>query len=211
VSEYNVSKSFRWQGEVSDKVRKVIRMFGLTVDRLRNDLQVYSCNLKINAGDVVYITGPSGAGKSVLLRQLQESIPKEQSINLADIDLSEVESVIDCMDGDLQEGLKVLSKAGLSDVFTIINKPARLSEGQKYRFRLAKALSSNKKYIFADEFCSNLDAITASVISYNIRKIANQSKVTFILAGNDENILYDLQPDVIVTKHPACASEVTYQ
>jgi len=86
-----------------------------------------------------------------------------------------------------------------------------LSEGQKYRFRLAKALASGKQIIFADEFCSNLDRITATVIAYQIRKFATRHKVAFVLASGHEDILADLRPDVVIVKHLNGKTEVHYK
>jgi uncharacterized protein len=109
------------------------------------------------------------------------------------------------------DAMSLLSYAGLSDVFCMLNAPANLSEGQKYRFRLACALASGKKFIFADEFCSNLDRITAGVIAYNVRRFAKRNNVTFFLASAHEDILADLQPDVLVVKGFAGEAEVSYK
>lgn len=68
---YSITKSFKWQGTVTKKVAAVCRMFGLTIDRLKDNSVRHHCKLQINDGDIVYITGPSGAGKSVLMRELE--------------------------------------------------------------------------------------------------------------------------------------------
>ena len=104
-----------------------------------------------------------------------------------------------------------IANAGLNDAFVVLNEPARLSEGQKYRYRLARAIGSGKKIIFADEFCSGLDRITAAVVSHNIRKIAAREGITFVLAGSYDDLLCDLRPDVIVMKYLTGATEVIYR
>jgi len=211
MSTYNVSKSFRWQGKLTDKVVQVCRMFGLTADRLTQRCIVNNCRLEINDGDIVYITGPSGAGKSVLLKELEKTIPATEKVNLAQIKLTSDKTLIDCIDADLLTSLRMLSTAGLSDVFCVLNQPANLSEGQKYRFRLAMALAAGKKFVFADEFCSNLDRITAVVIAYNIHKFAKRTGVTFILASSHEDILLDLSPDVLVAKELSGKTQIIYK
>jgi len=211
MSTYSISKTFAWDGAISDKVASVMRMFGVTVKRLREADTNVKCKLRIEDGDIVYITGPSGAGKSVLLRELERCVPDSDKVNLAEVKLSGDKTVIECMDGDFLEGLRLLSIAGLSDVFCVLNKPVNLSDGQKYRFRLAKALTAKKRFIFADEFCSNLDRITAAVISYNIHRFAKRCGVTFILASSHEDILGDLSPDVLVVKELSGGAEVTYK
>lgn len=211
MSRYNVSKSFRWQGKLTDKVVQVCRMFGLTADRLTQRCIINNCRLEINDGDIVYITGPSGAGKSVLLKELEKAVPASEMINLARIKLAKDKTLIDCIDADLLTSLRMLSTAGLNDVFCILNQPANLSEGQKYRFRLAMAMAAEKKFIFADEFCSELDRITAAVISYNIHKFAKQTGTTFILASSHDDMLLDLAPDVLVVKELSEKTQVIYK
>jgi ABC-type ATPase with predicted acetyltransferase domain len=228
---YNISKTFKCQGHISDRAAAVMRMFGLTMDRLAESICAVNCQIEINEGDIVYITGPSGAGKSVLLRELEKTIPALDRVNLNKIELAADKSVIDCIpsalryeghshsslryerhsDGDFMEGLKVLSIAGLNDAVCILNRAINLSDGQKYRFRLAVALSSGVKFIFADEFCSELDRITAAVISYNIQKYAKRTGVTFILASSHDDILLDLSPDVLVVQELSGPAQVIYK
>jgi uncharacterized protein len=211
MPRYNISKTLGQQGQISERSSAVMRMFGLTTDRLSKNICTINCQLEINAGDIVYITGPSGAGKSVLLRELEKAIPASDRVNLNKIELAADRAVIDCIDGDFVEGLKVLSVAGLNDAFCVLNQPVNLSDGQKYRFRLAVALSSGAKFIFADEYCSELDRITAAVISYNIQRHAKRTGVTFILASSHEDILLDLAPDVLVVKELSGATQVIYK
>jgi ABC-type ATPase with predicted acetyltransferase domain len=226
-----VDNNFDINPHKSDRVTTVMRMFGVGIDRLKNQLTTHACTVEVNEGDIVYITGPSGAGKSVLLREMQAAAADEERISVEDIELPSDKAVIDCVgsspvarDSSLKprvtgyesrmttiEALSLLSYAGLSDVFCMLNAPANLSEGQKYRFRLACALASGKKFVFADEFCSNLDRITAAVIAYNVRRFAKRNGVTFFLASAHEDILADLQPDVLVVKRFAGETEVIYK
>jgi len=211
MSSYNISKTLGQQGQISERSSAVMRMFGLTADRLSKTICTINCQLEINKGDIVYITGPSGAGKSVLLKELEKAIPASERVNLNKIELAADKSVIDCIDGDFVEGLRTLSIAGLNDAFCVLSKPANLSDGQKYRFRLAVALASGAKFIFADEYCSELDRITAAVISYNIHKYAKRTGATFILASSHDDILLDLAPDVLVVKELSGATQVVYK
>ncbi len=211
MAVYRISKSFERRGKVSERAAAVMRMFGVTADRLGENEFGVSCQVEINDGDVVYITGPSGAGKSVLLRELERAIPASERVNLGRVKLPKDKSLIDCVDGDVLGGLRLLSTAGLNDVFCIINDARNLSDGQKYRLRLAMAIASGKKFIFADEFCCELDRISAAVISYNIQRHAKREGVTFILAGASEDILADLRPDVIVDRELSGETQVIYK
>ena len=213
MNTISVSKQFRWKGKVTQRIAAVMRMFGLSLEKLKRGTVTFDCDIKISPGDVVFVTGPSGAGKSVLLGELYNKIAEGEKIRLGDIELSQDKTVIDCIGGDLLSAIKVLSVAGLNDVVTILQKPAHLSEGQKWRFRLAVALSSSSdfKYIFADEFCSNLDRITAAVIAHNIYKYAKRNQVSFVLAASNDDVLADLWPDTIVSRTLAGKTEVVYR
>ncbi len=209
--DYEVKKSFTWSGKFSEKGGRLCELFGLTADFLRERTREFNCRINIKKGDIVYITGPSGAGKSVLLDGLEQKLPREKRINLSQIELSQEKSVLDCIDLDLTRSLEILNTAGLSEVFCILNRPAYLSNGQKERFRLAMALASEKKIIIADEFCSQLDRITAACVCYNVRRFATRFGRTFLLAGCREDIIDDLQPDVIVVKDLFGETEVIYK
>jgi ABC-type ATPase with predicted acetyltransferase domain len=225
MATYNISKTFQWRGIITDKVASVCNMFGLSIERLSGQRFTHSCRLEINTGDIVYITGPSGAGKSVILTELEKVVPVSDKVNLAEIALPANKTLIDSIDGgpisqkngemgthaNLAESLRLLSVAGLNDCFCIINQPANLSTGQQYRFRLAMALATGKKCIFADEFCSELDNITAAVISYRLHKFAKRTGTTFILASSRQDLLLDLSPDILVVTQLSGPAEVIYK
>jgi uncharacterized protein len=212
MTTYNISRTIDLHPDLSaDKVASVMRMFGLTKEKLKRYSITGKCTIEIRQGDIVYITGPSGSGKSVLLNELWHRVPAENRINLAQIELPADKALIDCIEGDLLTSLKFLSLAGLNDCFCVINTPANLSDGQKWRFRLACALASGKQFIFADEFCSSLDRITAAVVSYQLRRFAKKHNVTFILAATAEDVLADLLPDVLVVQMLSGPAEVVYK
>ncbi|MGA2915793.1 MAG: ATP-binding cassette domain-containing protein [Sedimentisphaerales bacterium] len=236
-------KKFDWNLPVTEKVADVLRAFGITVQRLKNNAITHQCDIKLSSGQIAYITGPSGSGKSVLLREFYNTFAGGEKINIDDIPLPDDKTCVDCIDptpiaqcqnqettdstngnrndfglGTKQdnrcgvlETLRNLSCAGLTDVFCVLNSPANLSEGQKYRYRIAKAITSDKQFIFADEFCSNLDRVTAAIISYNLRKFATKTGKIFVLASSHDDLLVDLLPDVIVIKHLAGEAEVIYK
>jgi ABC-type ATPase with predicted acetyltransferase domain len=232
---YTLSRTLHWQGQISEKAAQVCRMFGLTADRLAERSVRHDCQVEINDGDIVYITGPSGAGKSIVLNELAKSVPAQDMVRLDQIELADSaeaaaprpaglvakpqaakagpteKTLIDYVDGDFVTSLRILSTAGLGDVFCILSRPANLSDGQKYRFRLAMALATGKKFVFADEFCSNLDRITAAVISYNVHKFAKRNGVTFILASSHKDILLDLAPDIVIVKELCGPTQVIYK
>lgn len=211
MARYSVSRSFQWAGTITDRVAAVCRMFGLTTDRLTGRSFVHACDVDIDAGQIIYITGPSGAGKSVLLRELEGAVPASDRVNLSEIDLPRDKTLIDCVQGDLVTSLRLLSIAGLNDCFCILNQPANLSVGEQYRFRLAMALAARRKFVFADEFCSGLDRVTALVISSRLRNFAERNGTTFILASSRDDLLLELAPDALVENQLSGPTRVIYK
>lgn len=211
MTTYTVSKQFVWQGPLSERAVRVCRMFGLTIDRLTDRAPCHRCRVEIRPGDIVYIMGASGAGKSVLLRELQRCVTPSDVVNLADIELPDDRTVIDCFQDDIVTALRTLSMVGLGDVFSVLNRPSRLSDGQKYRFRLARALESGRPFVFADEFCSELDRITAATVAFNVHRFVKKAGITLVLASSRDDLLMDLAPDVLITKDFSGPAEVTYK
>ncbi|MEJ2647070.1 MAG: hypothetical protein P8016_01520 [Sedimentisphaerales bacterium] len=211
MTGFSLKKTFSWDGKITDQVTSVCRMFGLTIDRLKEQQKIHSCSLDVKEGDIIYITGPSGAGKSVLFHELEDAIDSKDKINISKIELPCDRTVIDCFDKGLLSSLQLLSTVGLSDCFCILNQPANLSDGEKFRFRLAMAMAAKKKYIFADEFSSELDRITACSISYKLRKFTKKTGIILVLASSHQDVLADLAPDILVTKESSGPTYVTYK
>ena len=211
ITTLTANKKFDWNLPLTEKAADVMRAFGITVQRLKNNAITHSCEIKLSPGEICYITGPSGSGKSVLLREFYNTLNSSDKINIVDIPLPDNKTCVDCIEGGFLDTLRTLSNAGLTDVFCVLNSPATLSEGQKYRYRIAKAIGSDKQFIFADEFCSQLDRVTAAVISHNLRKFATQTGKVFILASSHDDLLSDLLPEAIVIKHLAGDAEVIYK
>ncbi len=112
---------------------------------------------------MVYITGQSGSGKSVVLRELQRQM-KEEGLSVASIDdftFDNDVNVIDQLGKTTSEALGLLSMAGLNDAYLFVRKPSEMSDGQKYRLKIAKLIESGAKVWAADEFGAVLDRVTA--------------------------------------------------
>ena len=206
-----ISRNITWNGTLTEKATALCRMFGLTADHLADRTATYACALTVRPGDVVLVTGPSGSGKTVLMNELHRATPVEDRISLDQIALPDDCSVIDCIGANLIKSIRLLSTAGLNDVFCLLNRPANLSEGEQYRYRLAVALSLGKPFVFADEFCSGLDRITAATIAYKIRKFATKTATIFFLAAGQDDFALDLSPDIIVRTELCGDTRVTYR
>lgn len=151
--------------------------------------------LPIEPGDFVCFTGSSGSGKSSLMRAVADQLT--HVVNINDLDLG-TEPLIESLECPFEEAMRWLSLCGLSEAQLMLRTPAELSEGQRYRFRLALGLSRQPDWLLADEYTATLDRVLARVISCNIRKLAHREQIGFLLATTHEDILEELQPDLHV-------------
>ena len=206
-----VQKSFSCDAALTGKVRSVMGMFGVDADWLGETRQRFELSVLIAPGDICFITGPSGGGKSVLLRQMRGEFTEDEAICLQDIELETDATLIDCLSETFSQSLRLLGKVGLGEVRCALTQPVHLSEGQKWRWRLAKAFDSGRKVIFADEFCSNLDRLTAAVVAFNAARFARQKGFTLIVASSNEDVIAEMLPDVIVVKQMQGEAEVIYR
>lgn len=197
---YTIDKRFNTDVERTDRVLEIAEAFGLGLDE--KEFVVFdNLPLEINQGDVVYITGQSGSGKSTVLRELA-SLMNQSALTVSDIDKVELlnKPLIDQIGQTTQEALTYLSIAGLNDAYLFIRKPSELSDGQRYRFRLAKLVESGAKVWIADEFLAVLDRTTAKVIAFNLQKVARKVGATVLVATTHGDMVEDLAPDITINK-----------
>lgn len=198
--KYIINKRFDTRVERSARVLEVAEAFGLGLSD--KEFVVFdNVELTVPKGSVVYITGQSGSGKSLLLREL-ESQMDERGLKIANLDKVELLDIplIDQIGSDMTEGLKYLSIAGLNDAYLYIRKPNELSDGQRYRFKLAKAIESGADVWVADEFLAVLDRVAARVISFTLQKAARAQGVTLIVATTHTDMVRDLYPSIYIEK-----------
>ena len=208
MATYTVEKTFLSHTELTPKVIEVATMFGLGANRSRPIQVIAPCDIEIGQGEIVYIAGSSGAGKSLMLNLLGQQIP--EAIDLDDQPIPNGRAVVDCFDDDLSDTLVCLSWTGLNDAFALVRCPEELSDGQRYRFRLALALAKRPNAICIYEFCNSLDRVSAAVVACNVRKFADRFGTTFVVASSHDDLLEDLAPNVVVVKHLGGACDVYY-
>jgi energy-coupling factor transporter ATP-binding protein EcfA2 len=147
--------------------------------------------------------GPSGSGKSIALSQIEESHPRAH--NVQRIKFARGVPVVDAVlpQRALSEALSILSTCGLGEPRLWIRYYRELSDGEKFRARLAKALALHaagppESPLLCDEFCTGLHRRVAKAICFNLRKLVSRCGLNLVVATTAEEPLRDLQPDVLV-------------
>lgn len=152
--------------------------------------------------DIIYVNGQSGSGKSVLLREMAQELML-QGFKVASIEgvaYRDDVPIIDQLGSNMTEATTLLAMAGISDAYLYIRTPAELSDGQRYRFRLALLLERDADVWVADEFGAVLDRVTAKVCAFNLQKVARSAGKSVIVATTHTDLIDELAPDLVVTK-----------
>ena len=221
----------------SDHMIRVAEMFGIGLDESYEVTLYEDLTLDVRPADVVFVTGPSGSGKSVLVERLVRAIRDGRPdggrvVNLTAVRVPDDRPVIDLMSGPLEGALRLLSAAGLADAFVLLRRARELSDGQRYRLRLAlaldallasrsrspKAIAARRdcgekptwRLLVADEFCSTLDRLCARAVAYRVRRLADTHGLTVVAASAHDDLVADLAPDVLIVKHAGDRVEVHY-
>ena len=195
---FRFSISYETHAALTPRSLAVAEAFGLGVDEAQR-FTVLDTELRIAPGDIVYITGDSGSGKSVLLRAIRADLGDE-AIDLSEIRVDPDKPLIETVGASVEEGLELLSKVGLNDAFLFLRTYQQLSDGQKYRYRIAKLIESGKRWWLMDEFAACLDRDTAKIIAFNLQKIARQQGKAVLAATTHTDLFEDLNPSVHIHK-----------
>ncbi|MHB8565753.1 MAG: ATP-binding cassette domain-containing protein [Nitrososphaerales archaeon] len=202
---FKVDREFKTRTKITKRTVAVGQAFGIGVDEEKTFQVFKNFQVEIKPGQVVFITGDSGSGKSTLLKEIcsQISASKEEfkGSKLADsASIEESEVIIEGVGKNMNEAISILSMAGLNEAFLMLRKFSELSDGQKYRYRIARMIDSSSDIWAFDEFGSLLDRTTAMVVAYTVQKTARKLGKTVIIATTHDDMLQDLKPDMWIKK-----------
>ena len=154
-------------------------------------------SLTIDPGDFVLVTGASGTGKTSLINLLDPgrvssrdlkvtgSVPRVSPSDLAVLDhlWDDGKPLVDQVGATVGEAIEILNSVGLSEAHLYLKRPTQLSDGQRYRFSIARLCDSGKPLWIGDEFASTLDPRTAAIVAKGLRRRAAKQGATVILAA----------------------------
>lgn len=181
VKQSKVNKTFR--------VASVMSQFDLQSENI-NERFVGNIDIEDKQWNVGVIYGASGTGKSTIAKQLfPEHYFKgyEYSNN----------SVLDDFpkETNIKDITNIFNKVGFSSPPSWLKPYSVLSNGEKMRVDLARALIEEKEVIVFDEFTSVVDREIAKLGSYVVQKVVRKENKKFIAVSCHNDILEWLEPD----------------
>ena len=141
--------------------------------------------------NIMLICGKSGSGKSTILREIGNVKPIEYDYNKA---------VISQFDGYTEEeACDLLGGVGLSSVPTWLRKPQELSNGERARLDLCKAIydAGKGQIIYVDEFTSVVNRDVAKSMSHALQRYIRQKDLKIVIASCHFDIIEWLNPNYI--------------
>jgi len=146
TGKFTFNISYETKTDITDRTVAVAEAFGLGISDFQKHILYDNVEIEIGPHDVVYLTGDSGSGKSVLLDAVVRDLKPQEAVRMSDVEIDPDTPLIDTVGGSVEEGLKLLSKVGLNDAFLFVRRYSQLSDGQRYRYRLAKLIESGAQW-----------------------------------------------------------------
>jgi len=137
------------------------------------------------------IVGPSGAGKSTVARQM---FGAEFRATWDD------RSVVDNFDSTLSVETisQALSAVGFNTIPAWLRPYGTLSNGEKFRCDLARAVASTEPLVWVDEFTSVVDRQVAKIGAHAVARYVRSASRRFVAVGCHYDVIDWLQPDWIL-------------
>lgn len=177
----------------SEAASRVYGTFGLNVEQGER-VYVEPFSVDVEPGQIILFSGASGGGKTSCLKQFVEQTGAVWLNAVADENKTVIEHF-----SNVSNGARLLGKCGLSEAQLMLRYPQELSDGQRYRFAMARAIDTECNTLACDEFLATLDRVTAKVVACNIRSLVTERGLIMAVATTHEDLFDDLQPDWVVT------------
>lgn len=165
-------------------------------------------NLTVEPGEIIGLTAPSGRGKTTFCRILagfEKPLEGKVIVNglpIASKGVHPVQLVFQHpekavnprwkMEKVLREGgepdPELLALLGIEQEW-LTRWPNELSGGELQRFCVARALSSDTRFLIADEMTTMLDAITQAQIWHAVLEIAKKREMGIIVVSHEAKLM----------------------
>ena len=139
--------------------------------------------------NILLICGKSGSGKSTILREIYGDV-KPIEYDYSRCVISQFPRYTE------EETCDLLQSIGLSSVPTWLRKPQELSNGERARLDIAKAIyDANGGVVVLDEYTSVVNRSAAKSMSFALQRYARQKGLKVIIASCHFDIIEWIQPD----------------
>lgn len=180
-----------WRLKPSFRVESVRGSFTLTENSFAKRFKG-AIPIEDNQWQIGVIVGRSGTGKTTIAREIfKDAVIKPFSYTC--------DSILD----DFAEGLSVskitsaLCSVGFASPPDWLKPYESLSQGEKMRVDIARALTLKSDLIVIDEFTSVVDREVAKIASYAISRAVRKTRKKFIAVTCHYDIIEWLEPDWI--------------
>lgn len=141
--------------------------------------------------NILLICGKSGSGKSTILKEMYGGAQKV-TYDYSKCVISQFPNLTE------EEACDLLSSIGLSSVPTWLRKPQELSNGERARLDIAKAIyDANGGIIVLDEYTSVVNRSSAQSMSHALQRYVRQKNLKVVIASCHFDIIQWVQPDFI--------------
>ena len=191
--------------------KMIMDAFGLTGDTVYADI-VQDISLTASNGNIILVIGTSGSGKSVFLNALDPNKPIEGNLAVERVgtlsytagwlrpprdDIPIFEALAE--KSTPRRTFAALSRAGLSEALVFVKPFWMLSRGQQYRAMIAELLLRDEEVWLLDEFCTDLDPITAKTVAHNLRKqVIATGRIAVVAGANHAHYVDALRPTKVL-------------
>lgn len=189
MPSFDIVRDVKLDDRRSFRVSSVINNFDLDVDHIREHFKG-NIDIEDTPWNIGLIVGGSGSGKSTIARQLFPDNYIEGYRYTSD-------SVID----DMPEGKSVkdiermFTSVGFASPPSWLKPYSVLSNGEKMRVDLARAILDDNDTVVFDEFTSVVNREVAKTASHAISKAVRRMDKRFIAVACHKDIIDWLEPD----------------
>ena len=210
ISDLRLRAEYRLPETPSTKL--VMAAFGLEGETVHFDI-VQGVSATVSGGNIILVAGSSGSGKTVAASGAGPHYAQRERCRgrhgdgqlhhgLAPTDHRGSSRYSKHWHNDIptERTFGALSRVGLSDALVFVKPFWMLSRGQQYRAMIAELLLGEDGVWLLDEFCGDLDPITAKVVAHNLRKqIVATGRVAFVASANHLHYVDALRPTRVLS------------
>lgn len=192
----------------------VQQAFGISPDSIQTTV-LRDLTVAIKTGQIVLIIGPSGSGKTILLECLMRGqrtsfsndlilgghleFPDNYRPGVFEPIRSKKALIEVLAEKSVDKALYLMGLVGLSDAYIYLKRFDELSKGQQFRVMLAQLIAADANMWLIDEFCANLDSVTANVVADKLQHTARKVGATLVVAApHCQYFIHSLKPDLVI-------------